>query len=484
MLNFFSANKTKIILFAAIVFSIYLLYFHNLWAYKLLDVDETRYVDMARTMFQSKEFNTLYLNGDYFFEKPPLFFWIENLSFYIFGSISELTARIPIALQSLFAALAVYFAGLKVVSKKFAVVSALIFATSLEVIMLSKIAILDMLLSSCIIISTFFGFLTFFAEEKNKKYCWIIFYLFSALATLAKGIPGVVIPFGTMFLAGIYTKKFKEFFKPQYFLVGACLFLLVVLPWHILMLKTHGQLFFDEYIIKHHLLRFIGSEVIHRNRPIWYYFGVIGWGFLPWIFPFLVLLVKKAKTFKYKKYADLDNKGKFLALNIIGAVFTIAFFSSSSTKLITYILPVYSFLAVILASLFDLENIKTQKRIGICVFAMILVSAFVTPLVMNIDYKYGQNDLMEYAQTSAEENKNIVTYNTGRRYSLLYYSGNKKIDFLGKKEVNKLNDYLNDEDYTVIIRNKDLKLIKKLPYQIEKQGVKYSVIASPENAAN
>ena len=250
------------------------------------------------------------------------------------------------------------------------------------------------------------------------------------------------------------------------------------------MLKTHGQLFFDEYIIKHHLLRFIGSEVIHRSHPIWYYFGVISWGFSPWIFPFLVLLVKKAKTFKYKKYADLDAKGKFLALNIIGAVFTIAFFSSSSTKLITYILPVYSFLAVILASLFNLENIKTQKRIGICVFVMILVSAFVTPLVMNIDYKYGQNDLMEYAQIAAEGNKNIVTYNTGRRYSLLYYSGNKKIDFLGKKEVNKLNDYLNDEDYTVIIRNKDLKLIKKLPYQIEKQGVKYSVIASPENAAN
>lgn len=484
MLKFFSANKRKITLFAVIVFGIYLLYFHNLWSYKLLDVDETRYVDMARTMFQNREFNTLYLNGDYFFEKPPLFFWIESLSFYIFNCISEFTARIPIALQALFAALAVYFAGLKVVSKKFAVVSALIFATSLEVIMLSKIAILDMLLSSCIIISTFFGFLTFFAEEKNKKYCWIIFYLFSALATLAKGIPGVVIPFGTMFFAGIYTKKFKEFFRPQYFLVGACLFLLVVLPWHILMLKTHGQLFFDEYIIKHHLLRFIGSEVIHRSRPIWYYFGVIGWGFLPWIFPFLVLLVKKAKTFKYKKYADLDAKGKFLALNIIGAVFTIAFFSTSSTKLITYILPIYSFLAVILASLFNLENIKTQKRIGICVFAMILVSAFVTPLVMNIDYKYGQNDLMEYAQTSAVENKNIVTYNTGRRYSLLYYSGNKKIDFLGKKEVNKLNDYLNDEDYTVIIRNKDLKLIKKLPYQIEKQGVKYSVIASPENAAN
>ena len=50
-------------------------YIMFLGSYPLLDVDETRYVDMAKEMFHTKNYLTLYLNGDYFFEKPPLFFW-------------------------------------------------------------------------------------------------------------------------------------------------------------------------------------------------------------------------------------------------------------------------------------------------------------------------------------------------------------------------------------------------------------------------
>ena len=40
---------------------------------------------MAKEMFKSKDFLTLYLNNDYFFEKPPLYFWCECLSFKLFG---------------------------------------------------------------------------------------------------------------------------------------------------------------------------------------------------------------------------------------------------------------------------------------------------------------------------------------------------------------------------------------------------------------
>lgn len=55
-------------------------FFYWLGTYPLLEVDETRYIDMAREMFKTKDFLTLYLNGDYFFEKPPMFFWIECFS--------------------------------------------------------------------------------------------------------------------------------------------------------------------------------------------------------------------------------------------------------------------------------------------------------------------------------------------------------------------------------------------------------------------
>ena len=99
-----------------------------------------------------------------------------------------------------------------------------------------------------------------------------MFYLFSALAVIAKGIPGFVLPFGSMFFIGIFSKKLKDYFKPIYILPGILLFLLITLPWHIIMFKIHNPLFWNEYIIKHHVERFLGSITIHRSEPVYFYF--------------------------------------------------------------------------------------------------------------------------------------------------------------------------------------------------------------------
>lgn len=200
----------------------YFIFFHNIGNYALMDVDETRYVAMSRDMFHTKDFLTLYLNGDYFFEKPPLYFWGECLSFAIFGKVNEFTARFPVALYGTLSTLLVYFTGKKIVSRNYGIISALILATSLEFVILAKFAILDIVVSTCIGFSVMFGLLTQFVQDKNKKYFWWFFYIFSGLAVMAKGIPGFVVPFGTMFFVTLANKKFKEIFKPQYFLCWFC----------------------------------------------------------------------------------------------------------------------------------------------------------------------------------------------------------------------------------------------------------------------
>ena len=57
------------------------------------------------------------------------------------------------------------------------------------------------------------------------------------------------------------------------------LFLLIVLPWHIAMFKKYDPLFFNEYIIKHHLHRFLNTanNEIGRKQPFYYYFLVVLW---------------------------------------------------------------------------------------------------------------------------------------------------------------------------------------------------------------
>ena len=324
----------------------YFLFFHNIWSYALMDVDESRYVSMSKDMFNTKDFMTLYLNKEFFFEKPPLYFWSECLSFALFRKITEATARIPVALYGTLTCFMVYFIGRKVVSRLYGVVSSLILATSLEFLILAKFAILDIVLASCVAFSLCFGILTYYVKEQNKKYMWWLFYIFSGLAVMAKGIPGFVIPFGSMFFISIYSKNFKELFKPKYFVVGFILFFAITLPWHIAMLNIHDPLFFNEYIMKHHVSRFLGSESLGRQQPFYFYLLTILWGFFPWIVSTLSVFIRKLMI-KDFGFSGKNDTYKLMIYAGIISLFTVLFFSSSKTKLITYILPVYPFLALL-----------------------------------------------------------------------------------------------------------------------------------------
>ena len=511
-----------------------MIFFYGIGSYALMDVDETRYVSMARDMFHSKDFLTLYLNGDYFFEKPPLYFWGECLSFAIFGKVNEFTARFPVALYGTLSTFLVYFVGEKVVSRRYGFISAIILATTLEFVMLAKFAILDIVVTTCVGFSVMFGILSQFARRKHL--CWWLFYIFSGFAVMAKGIPGFVVPFAVMFFVTLTNKTFKEALKPKNVLVGFLLFFLIVLPWHIIMFKIHDPLFFDEYIIKHHINRFFSSSEIDRKQPFYYYILTILWGLIPWVFSGIAVCVSKIKEIKVSK---------FMQFNLIAFAVTLLFFSASSTKLITYILPIYFFSANILGYIWEdyIFNNKYKKPInisvyiigGICILAgitavfaqyflpaqiyqdianikwfcialvlafgissilcaikdwrkgvfavyalfIIITSAFGTKLFYDLDYKFGQNDLMQFAQYAKENNKRIVVLNSERRYSVLYYYG-KHVYYLTldeEGEMKKFGDVINDEDVVVIVKDKKLPLVEeKYKFDIINHGRKYFLL--------
>lgn len=509
-----------IMLYLLLAFICFYGFFHGLGTYPLLDVDETRYINMAREMFRTKDFLTLYLNGEYFFEKPPFFFWLECISFKLTGIISELSARLPVVLLSLLPAGLLFSLCRKVKGDKFAIITTATLFTSLEYMFLTKVAILDSVLTSFVVSSVLCYFYTFYVEDKNKKYFWILSYIFSALAVLTKGIPGLAIPMITILVSSVVFKTYKETLKYSW---GIIIFLLITLPWHLIMLKLHGSLFFDEYIIKHHILRFLGSDVIHRNEPWYFYILTLLWGLFPHTF---VLLSKVSKS-----------NDKFLSLNFIAAISILVFFSLSGAKLITYILPIYPFLAVLIGTIWLKYINKGDKNVNIsliilntlltiAVIAMMfiglllpaeiytnfqrvqivslmilvpfvicnwvflkrgrrlklflsitilmsLLSGFVTPYVYQFNYHFGQNDLMQYAKFARENNLTISAYLTGKKYSLLYYGNQTKINFQADENLDWLERELSREKNIVIIKNKK---IKDLPVKIIKKGVKYSII--------
>ena len=530
----------------------YFIFFHNIGSYALMDVDETRYVSMARDMYNTKDFMTLYLNGEYFFEKPPLYFWVECLSFAFFNKVNEFTARFPVAMCGMLTSFLIYFAGRKQVSREYGVVASLVLATCFEYVILAKFAILDIVVAACVGFSIMCGFKTFFCAEENKKFFWWFFYIFSGLAVMAKGLPGFIAPFGTMFIACLLTKKVKEGFKPQYFGIGIILFLLFVLPWHMIMLKMHDPMFYEEYIIKHHLERFLNSNETDRAQPFWFYIVTLFWGLIPWIFSVIAVIIAKLREFNFKKLKDIKvnidfdrftNPEKFLFLNWVAFLFIMLFFSSSKTKLITYILPAYVFAApiigfiwynyikagerktainlsvyiwggfcivaaitamftqyflpaqlyadilpakwlcifiVLFSGIFSILFALKDKRGGVFftyVIFTLLVSAFCTKLFFEIDYKFGQDDLMKFTKYARSKGTELVSFGDTRRYSLLYYSG-YHIDYIEQTTTDNLEEELEKDSY-ISIRKKYLdQYAKNLDYDVVIEGRKYVLIKS------
>lgn len=382
--------------------------FFGLNFYPLIDVDETRYAVIAKNLLVSRDWNSLILNYEPFLEKPPLYFWLVAASIKLFGSMSAFAVRFPVAILASLLTFFTYFFGKKIISRKFGIISALVLLTSIFFLILSHVAILDIVLTVFIASALYCGVLTNFCEPRFKKYYWFCFYVFMGLGVLAKGILAFALPFLIMFVYNLVLKNIREMFKPVHILPGVIAFFATVLPWHILMYLEYGNTFVKEYFLLHHFARFVDSVNIGRERPFWYFIPVFLLGFLPWTLVFIAAVVrgfnKLADRFellqgnlKTKLIALLEvqsNEQKLLLFAWIYFIFGFLFFSFSSTKLPTYILPIFPAAALITGCFWweNDEKFEDEKTIGLC--TKIIAAVFiVTALTMSIGYWFLPPDI-------------------------------------------------------------------------------------------
>lgn len=114
------------------------------------------------------------------------------------------------------------------------------------------------------------------------------------------------------------------------------------------------------------------------------------------------------------------------------------------------------------------------------VLLVVVLSAFGTRSLFKIDYKFGQNDLMQFAKYAKENNKQIMTFGFQEKYSLLYYAGEHILYETDGKDYTLLQEKLDDPRYVVIFKNKNMKdILQNLHYdefEVVKTGVKYSLV--------
>lgn len=341
-----------------------LLFLLFLWNVPLLDPDEPVYGETAKEMLATGDWLSPRIYGEFWYDKPPLFYWLEALSFSVLG-VSTFSARLPSALIAALTVLYVWHETEALFSRRTGFLAALILATSLEFVVIARSAVTDMTLTAALTVALFS-----FVRER-----YAIAYIACGLALLAKGPIGFGFP---ALIVGLWLLAQRQFTLRRVMALkwywGIPLACAVGLPWYLYMTAVHGEPFIDTFLGYHNLVRFTEPE--HAGKDHWWlYLVVLTAGCFPWTGAVCGMLTR------LRRFASDPVKLYF----IVWAAFIFLFFSASSTQLFSYILPMYPALAVLTAlyleELFDRPPGGLFPRLHIFFIAVTAAAVGLAPLV-------------------------------------------------------------------------------------------------------
>lgn len=370
-------RQREMVYLAILVLLCLVLFFLFLGNRPLWDVDEGMHAATSKDMILSGDWITPQLNGENFYDKPVLFNWLVAISFLVFG-FTEFAARLPAAVLGTGSVLVTYFLGRRLFSPTVGFLGGVILATGVEFIILSRVVVHDIALTLFVTLALTFFYLGF-TDTSCRKSVWLLFYAALGLAVLAKGPIGVLLP-GLIIFLFLVIKRRLNIIRDMHLGWGILIFLAVAAPWYVLiMLKNNDYAAY--FFIQQNLAYFFSGESRHP-RPFYYYFPIIMGGFFPWSL-FLPAALFRALR---RGFGKIEDATLFLML-WFGAVFL--FFSTASSKLSTYILPLFPAISLLTAALWrDLWVAPTQEgaRRGILYpLGLLLVTALSAMVYMLVN---------------------------------------------------------------------------------------------------
>jgi hypothetical protein len=292
----------------------------------LFDWDEINFAESAREMIVTGNFSRVQIDFHPFWEKPPLFFWMQVLSMKVFG-INEFAARFPNAVIGILTLFTLYLMGRRLFDEKFGFIWALAYLGSFLPHLYFKSGIIDPFFNFFIFLSVWF-----ISESINKtgQKNGFKFALFAGisigLATLTKGPVGLLIAGISVFIYWI-TMKFKKISNFKNILIFAFSCLLISSLWFGLEMINNGFWFIREFI-KYQADLFL-KPVAGHSGPIYYHFLIVFLG----CFPISVL----ALPLFFRHNSDSNEEGKkflkwmFIVFWVVMILFTIV-----KTKIVHY----------------------------------------------------------------------------------------------------------------------------------------------------
>ena len=265
-------------------------YFANLHL-SLLEGSEGLYAGIAREMARRGEFFDLTYQDEPYFNKPPLFFWLLNLSTSIWGD-HEIALRLPGSLAAVGTIVLTYVLGARLVSPTAGFWAALVVATSHVFLWYGRRVLFDSTLTFLVTLALFAWIQVQLLGRRSRWY--LLAFVSMALGAMLKEMHGFFLPLLVMALYAAIQRD-TRMLKDGYFWAG--------LAVAVAMIGAYAQMLGPGY--QHHFR--IGKAIESTwntgvignagpaadGHPIYWYLGMMWADFFPWcaLLPSAILLL-------------------------------------------------------------------------------------------------------------------------------------------------------------------------------------------------
>ena len=303
----------------------------------LMTPDETRYAEIPREIVSSGNWIVPHLGGLRYFEKPIMGYWLGAISQICFGE-NNFAVRFPSAICTILAAVMLLGLVRRYKDVETALLTAVIFLSCSLVYFIGTFAVLDAPTSMFMTGALVTFYLAAHASRKKMVVLWLILLgIFCGGAFLTKGFIALVVPALVIGPYMIWEKRWKDLLWMPW--IPLLVAVLVATPWAWLIHQRDAD-FWHYFVIVEHWERFTKDNSSQHPAPVWYFIPIIIAGMMPWT------LLLPGIIAKIKWVLPQESLTRYTWCWLI---LPFLFFSASSGKLGTYILPCFPAVAFLLA---------------------------------------------------------------------------------------------------------------------------------------
>lgn len=361
----------------------------------LFDWDEANFAEAAREMLVTGECMRVYIDYKPFWEKPPIFIWMQAAAMHLFG-INEYAARFPNAIMGILSLCSLYFIGKKVANKNVAIWWVLFYVGSWLPHFYFKTAIIDPTFNFFIFWAVYFMYRINHSSKRLLNALMVGVSL--GLAVLTKGPTAILI---CLLCLAVYlaVQKGKWGYTIKDLLVVSFSAFITTFSWFGWDIIQNGWWFTNEFIT--YQIRLFSTGDAGHGQPFFYHWVVLLIG----CFPAAAFLFQTRKnTFAPMSATHTIDFSKWMWI-LFGVVLIL--FSIVKTKIVHYSSMCYlplTYLAAIQVSQLTKEGIHMRKIVkiltgftgilwGVLLVALPIVAQNMDALIPLVKDKFAQGNM-------------------------------------------------------------------------------------------